>query len=175
LKEGISSDNGFSLLEVVIALTILAGGFLVVLQLYSMSVRSVGTSGKYLKGTMLAQSKMAELELVDFDSEQVEGIFESEKDYRWKVEILPYASQLNNEEEGIQLLLVKLKVFWEENGNVFTSSLDTIRLSGSTYPISDLKMAELFKGGRNVTKPNDRDLDTDEDPTQNSSPPYNNC
>ena len=60
------NEQGFSLLEVVVALTILAGGFLTVLNLFSGSVLSVDFSGQYLKAVTLANSKINELEILNF-------------------------------------------------------------------------------------------------------------
>ena len=48
------NDDGFSLLEVIVALAIMAMGFITVLQLFSGSIRSVSLSEQYLKGTSLA-------------------------------------------------------------------------------------------------------------------------
>jgi len=159
----LSEAKGFSLLEVVVALAIMAGGFLSVLQLYSMSIRSVGISEKYLKGTMLAQSKMAELELNDFDLDKDVGEFEYEAGFRWKVEISPYDSPLNSEEENIQLSKVKLIVFWNEDGKDYSVNLNTIKLDGSSHPMVDQRLEKVFSGGRTINSPNDRDIDNDGD------------
>ena len=45
------NNDGFSLLEVIVALAIMAMGFVTVLQLFSGSIRSVSLSEQYLKGT----------------------------------------------------------------------------------------------------------------------------
>ena len=60
------NDRGFSLLEVIVALLIMAGGFLAVVNLFSGSVRSVNLSSQYLKAVTLANSKMTELENENF-------------------------------------------------------------------------------------------------------------
>ncbi|MBT5968283.1 MAG: prepilin-type N-terminal cleavage/methylation domain-containing protein, partial [Nitrospina sp.] len=53
-----TNNDGFSLLEVIVALAIMAMGFVTVLQLFSGSIRSVSLSEQYLKGTSLAHSKL---------------------------------------------------------------------------------------------------------------------
>jgi general secretion pathway protein I len=162
----ISDSKGFSLLEVVVALAIMAGGFLSVLQLYSMSIRSVGVSEKYLKGTMLAQTKMAELELDDYDLDKDEGVFDFEEGYQWKVKISPYDSPLNSEEENIQLSKVMVRVFWFEEKRVRSVNLNTIKLNGSTYPMVDSQLEKIFSRGVSAVQSNDKDY-TKED---NSNP-----
>ena len=59
-------NEGFSLLEVIVALSILATGFVTILQLFSESIRSVESSDEYLKAISLAHHKMNGLELDDF-------------------------------------------------------------------------------------------------------------
>ena len=62
------SDNGFSLLEVIVALAIMAMGFVTVSQLFSGSIRSIGLSEQYLKATTLAHSKLGELEINNYNT-----------------------------------------------------------------------------------------------------------
>ena len=68
-----TSEDGFSLLEVIVALAIMAMGFVTILQLFSGSIRSVGMSEQYLKATTLAQSKMGELEMNNYRASEFEG------------------------------------------------------------------------------------------------------
>ena len=104
------SEDGFSLLEVIVALAIMAMGFVTVLQLFSGSIRSVGLSEQYLKATTLAQSKMGELEMNNYKVSEFEGTFANEENYRWQLDISPYATKLNSVDNSIQLSKVFLKV-----------------------------------------------------------------
>ena len=147
-KSGIwKNEEGFSLLEVVVALAIMAGGFLVVLNLFSASVRSVDFSGQYLKGVTLANSKINELELLNFEPDEYSGSFKNEESYRWEVDIAPYDSPLNDSDSGIQLKKVFLKVFWEDRGLTRNVELATLHLEGQAYPVSDTYLEKLFTGG----------------------------
>ncbi|MEK9629115.1 MAG: prepilin-type N-terminal cleavage/methylation domain-containing protein [Nitrospinota bacterium] len=141
------SETGFSLLEVVVALAILAGGFLAVLNLFSGSVRSVDFSGQYLKAVTLANSKMNELAIQNFAVDDSSGNFKNEENYRWELNISPYDSELNDEDSSIQLQKVLLKVLWNDNGNARNIELATLRLEGQTHPVVDTKLEQLFKGG----------------------------
>jgi prepilin-type N-terminal cleavage/methylation domain-containing protein len=146
-SSSLKNEQGFSLLEVVVALMIMAGGFLAVLNLFSGSVRSVDFSGQYLKAVTLANSKMNELEIQNFVMDNSSGDFKSEENYRWEVDISPYDSDLNNEESGIQLQKILLKVLWNDDGHTRNLELATLRLEGQTYPAADTQLERLFAGG----------------------------
>ena len=159
------NDKGFSLLEVIVALLIMAGGFLAVVNLLSGSVRSVDLSSQYLKAVTLANSKMNELEIENFYVDDKSGRFKNEENYRWDLFIEPYDSRLNDESSGIQLQKILLKIFWDDNGKRRNLELATVRLDGQTYPVTDAKLKQLFKGGAvNIST---------EGPEETSTPPLN--
>ncbi len=143
----LKNEQGFSLLEVIVALLIMAGGFLAVLNLFSGSVRSVDFSGQYLKAVTLANSKMNELELQNFLVDDNSGSFKNEDNYHWELDISPYDSELNDEDSNIQLQKILLKVLWNDNGNSRNVELATLRLEGQSNPVTDKRLERLFKGG----------------------------
>jgi len=145
--KSLRNEQGFSLLEVVVALTILAGGFLTVLNLFSGSVLSVDFSGQYLKAVTLANSKINELEMLNFQPSEYSGKFKNEESYRWEVDIAPYDSPLNDPGSGIQLQKVLLKVLWEDRNQTRNVELATLHMKGQTYPASDSSLERLFAGG----------------------------
>ena len=162
-SNALRNDKGFSLLEVIVALLIMAGGFLAVVNLLSGSVRSVDLSSQYLKAVTLANSKMNELEIENFYMEDKSGRFKNEENYRWDLFIEPYDSRLNDESSGIQLQKILLKIFWDDNGKRRNLELATVRLDGQTYPVTDAKLKQLFKGGAvNIST---------EGPEETSTPP----
>jgi general secretion pathway protein I len=144
LKLNRPNNNGFSLLEVIVALAIMAMGFVTVLQLFSGSIRSVSLSEQYLKGTTLAHSKLGELEVNNYSDTEFEGLFPDEKKYRWQLEISPHTSPLNSKENNIQLSEVTLNVLWEDAGKTRNIELNTIKVDGTSHPGSDLSLAESF-------------------------------
>ena len=141
------NNDGFSLLEVIVALAIMAMGFVTVLQLFSGSIRSVSLSEQYLKGTTLAHSKMGELEVNNYSVTEYEGIFPDEKNYRWQLQVSPHTSPLNSKEDNIQLSEVTLNVLWEEAGKTRDIEFSTLKVDGATHPVSDSFLAQSFGGG----------------------------
>ena len=166
-SNSLKNEQGFSLLEVVVALMIMAGGFLAVLNLFSGSVRSIDFSGQYLKAVTLANSKMNELEIQNFTVDDSSGNFKNEENYRWEVDISPYDSDLNNEESGIQLQKILLKVLWNDDGHTRNIELATLRLEGQTYPVADTQMERLFSGGAGSNNTDDEE----ETPSPETSTP----
>ena len=137
-------NDGFSLLEVIVALAIMAMGFVTVLQLFSGSIRSVSLSEQYLKGTSLAHSKLGALEVNNYSVTEFEGTFPDEKKYRWELEVSPHTSPLNSKENNIQLSEVTLNVLWEDAGKTRNIQLNTIKVDGASHPSSDKALAESF-------------------------------
>ncbi|MBT5632364.1 MAG: prepilin-type N-terminal cleavage/methylation domain-containing protein [Nitrospina sp.] len=157
------NEKGFSLLEVVVALAILAGGFLVVLNLFSGSVRSVDFSGQYLKGVTLANSKINELEMLNFEPDELSGNFKNEESYRWEVDITPYDSPLNDSKLGIQLQKILLKVLWEDQGQNRNVELATLHLKRQSYPVSDTSLELLFTGGSSPASSGEEEASSSEE------------
>ena len=151
------SNDGFSLLEVIVALAIMATGFITVLQLFSGSIRSVSLSEQYLKGTTLAHSKLGELEVNNYSVTEFEGIFPDEKNYRWQLQVSPHTSSLNSKENNIQLSEVTLNVLWEEAGKTRDIEINTLKVDGATHPSSDSFLAQSFGGGPGSIKASEKE------------------
>ena len=151
------NNDGFSLLEVIVALAIMAMGFVTVLQLFSGSIRSVSLSEQYLKGTTLAHSKLGELEVNNYSVTEYEGIFPDEKNYRWQLQVSPHASPLNSKEKNIQLSEVTLNVLWEDAGKTRDVEISTLKVDGTTHPSSDSFLAQSFGGGPGSIKASEKE------------------
>ena len=142
------SDNGFSLLEVIVALAIMAMGFVTVSQLFSGSIRSIGLSEQYLKATTLAHSKLGELEINNYNRPELKGTFINDKNYHWDLEVSPYSSELNSTPNNIQLSKVILNVHWADANQIRNIKLNTLKLNGSSHPGENSFLANAFRGGK---------------------------
>ncbi len=125
-------------------------GFITVLQLFSASVRSIDYSDQYLKAMALANQKMGELEMIDFDTEEYSGYFEGEENYSWRLDLEPYYSQWDVEKENIRLLKVGLHVFWNDLSRERNVQLVTLKTIGKNIPATDATLDPALAGG--VTK-----------------------
>ncbi len=142
-----SGEHGFSLLEVIVALAIMAAGFTAVLNLFSSSIRSVGMSDQYLQAVTLANSKLSEMELLDFKTETTSGVFEKESRFRWDMTVRPHDTPLNDPQANIRLSEVRMNVHWQEGKKNRSVQLATLKMDGTKRPGSDATLLAVFSGG----------------------------
>ncbi len=122
--------TGFTLIEVVVAIAILAVGITVIIELFSGSLRLVRTSGEYTKAVNYARAKMEE---VTVKPTMNEGTEEGEFDgvYRWQVDvkrvnILPARIETDFK-PPVELFQVKLIVLWKSGTKERSTVLETYR------------------------------------------------
>ena len=95
-----NSQNGFTLIEVLVASIIVSISLVMVMQLFSSGLKSSRTTCDYTTAVVHARDKMEEF-LLDF----VSGSGEFEDGFSWSSEIETY-----NEPEESQVNLMKIKV-----------------------------------------------------------------
>lgn len=113
-------QTGFTLLEVMVAVAIIAMTFVSLLGSQSQSISIAGISRFETSAAMLAREKLTELQLDGFDElSSGSGQFEDEfADYSWQIEV----RELNEDASGIadtegMLKLVSLEVRRGEDAN----------------------------------------------------------
>ncbi|MDH4028626.1 MAG: prepilin-type N-terminal cleavage/methylation domain-containing protein [Nitrospirota bacterium] len=97
--------SGFTLIEVIVALAILSISFVLVMELFSVGLRSARTSCDYTRAIVLAKGKMEEMPGVP-----VNDSGDLEDGFRWETEVQDYKI---DEGSGRRLLKVKVKVLWD--------------------------------------------------------------
>lgn len=142
------NSQGFSLLEVIVAMAIMGVGFVTVLHLFSEGIRSLDYSDQYMKAITLANNKLTELELMDFEVDTFSGVFANEETHRWEMTLTPYESTLNDPLENIQLMQVALKVIWNDLSRERNVELVSLRTQGKNYSASDTVIMGTNKGER---------------------------
>jgi general secretion pathway protein I len=82
-------DKGFTLMEVMIAMAILAIALVTIFQSQSQSISMTGNSRFLTTASLLAQGKMAEIEMLDIKDVRTDsGNFgDGFPDYSWRVEL----------------------------------------------------------------------------------------
>jgi len=138
---------GFTLLEVMVAVAILAVGMVSLFQLFSGSLRSAKVSGDYSKAVIGAQKKMDEIlgclyvedfekmdRTGDFGGEEGENLLEG---YRWEITDEDYPvpeleeewSEGNNlEEKKFLLKKIIMRVIWQSGINDKKFELVTLKM-----------------------------------------------
>jgi general secretion pathway protein I len=127
-----NDGKGFTLVEVLVAFTILALTLVVLLQLFGGGLRAVSASERHLTATMLARSVLAGIgtETPILAGETTDDIGDG---YRWAMRIAP-APTIASIKEGNQLHVpyeVRVEISW--NGRPVTT-LTTLRLVTQPQP-----------------------------------------
>ena len=123
-------EHGFSLLEVLVAFTILALSLSVLFQIYSQGTRNTSLARDYNTAVITAQSQLAALdeekkiEISDISGSTEQGI-------HWQRRITGYADPdpafFNR---NYQLVNVEVSVSWQTLGRDHSFSLKTLRIAG---------------------------------------------
>lgn len=122
--------QGFTLIEVVIALAILGVGLTVIIELFSGGLRLGRASVEYTKAVNFARMKMEEIAI---KPNIQEGTDEGEFDptYRWQVEIkkmdLLSAQKDRDLNPPVELFQVKVNVLWKSGSKERSAIFETYR------------------------------------------------
>lgn len=114
------ADRGFTLLEVLIAVAILAIALVALLSLHGRNIRVVAYDRQLSRATLLAQGVMTRTLVADPfpDPTQDRGEFADDPGFRWQVEVLHGPTR--DLEDVVRE--VRVRVFWDAN------DLDAVRL-----------------------------------------------
>ncbi len=123
------SSDGFSLLEVLVAFSILALSLGVLMQLFSGGMRNTLAGASYSRAVDLAESTLA---LAGTEIPLQPGRHSGdEKGLRWELNIETYiAEELQAPPADTEAFLVSARVEWNDGGKARFFSLDTLRLAG---------------------------------------------
>ena len=122
-------QQGFTLLEVLVAFVLLSLTLGVILQIFSGGLRNAAAAGHYAQAAIIADSKLAmlgsEFPLIEGESHGEEG------NYQWRLTIEPYhdTDELNNPTTGSnQLYAITFWVRWEHGSTNPELQFNTYRL-----------------------------------------------
>ena len=116
-----TAQYGFTLIEVMISVAILAVGLALILQGFAFSLNALRISQNNLKATLVAENKMAELQVQVKENRDsfVKGLdeeFESgDMEYTWEVKVEPVEWEIEEISEAHQALNeINACLSWEE-------------------------------------------------------------
>ncbi len=141
--------RAFTLVEVVVAVSILGAGIALTLGLFAGGLNLASASGEYVKATLLAQQVMVErfatLTLAEGEEEGEEG------QYKWSVSVERYyrdEGEALEAEPPIRLYEVSARVSWPGRMGMKTYELVSLRSSGGTEPSAATEEGTLTRTGR---------------------------
>jgi general secretion pathway protein I len=124
---------GYTLIEVLVAMTILAMSLVVLFRIFSTGLVNVGISADYARAVIVAETRLAAAGL---DTGLRQGRTEGAVDERFywfrTVEDYVPAGQPGNQELPIAAFLVTVAVEWEHRGHTRQVILNTIQLMPET-------------------------------------------
>lgn len=139
-RVGPSYDEGFSLLEILVAFTLLAVAMGVLMQIFSRGVNGASLADRYAKATMYAESKLATVGIEDELKESAAaGKFDD--DFSWALTVRPWQDPLPKEQSVVdyeklmptQLYEIALSVsFTSDDRRERAVNLSTLRLGPKT-------------------------------------------
>jgi len=143
---GVMRQEGFTLIEVLVAVMVLAISLVVIMQLFSGGLKSNRISSDYLYGIFHAREKMEELLLTrQWAPAELNGDFED--GYRWIAVIEEVVPEMEDEESDnetpvtqppVSTMMIRLNVIWnngdrEKNFEIMTTAL-TEKLKAEEVP-----------------------------------------
>ena len=112
----INKKNGFSLIEVLVALTVIAIAFTAVIKLQGQSIMMSQAVKFYTVAPLLAQYKIADVENDEMDFIEGEGGFgEDFPNYSWQIDVEEDISCGSDEEDGADMNLKRIKILISDN------------------------------------------------------------
>jgi len=122
-------EKGFSLLEILLAATILGVGIVTLLGALTQAARTMANVKETTEASGLARSKMEEvLTTMELNPYREEGYFDKPfNSYGWRVSVSEYQSR-HDEDETDGLLLIYVEVYWDRGKKEVQYFLETLRL-----------------------------------------------
>jgi len=123
-------DQGFTLIEVIIALAILGIGLTVIIQLFSGGLRLAKISEEYTRAMNLGRMKMEE---ITYQPKLEEGTSEGEFDdtFHWQVQIkkkdlLPVEKD-SDFKPPVELFQVRVNILWKSGSKEKSATLESYK------------------------------------------------
>ena len=91
-----SAQKGFTLLEILLAISLLGGALTVIMQQFSAGLRIANTSKTYTTAVTYAKQKLEEFQLQQ-EIEEAEESGSFDDGYSWRITIVPYEDYLEDE------------------------------------------------------------------------------
>lgn len=134
----LSMAQGFTLLEVMVALAIMGMGLVLIMQLFAGGLRSVKVSEDYTIGVLYARQKMEQAFFAEKPEDAVgSGAIENTQ-YTWEAEVLPYSLGEEGDDRyaAVVTYLLKVRVKWPGFMQEKAVELTTLRTVPAVNPLA---------------------------------------
>ncbi len=122
-----NADGGFALIEILVAVSVLAISLVVIFQLFSGGLKSRKLSEQYARGVFHAREKMGETLLTpDLSEDETQGEFDD--GYEWQMTITPVPPEEDEEKMSFGLLNIRVRITWHEGGRKKSFMVDTLKV-----------------------------------------------
>jgi general secretion pathway protein I len=126
----IIKQQGFSLLEILIAFSILAVSLSILLNIFASGVNNAGVAEDYTVAVQIAESLMAKTGVeTPLQTGQIEGVTHDK--YRWQVVVKPYEfnpDQIDPSTLTTALFKISVLVNWDDGSHSREVKLVTLKL-----------------------------------------------
>jgi general secretion pathway protein I len=123
-----NSDRGFTLIETLVAISVLAISLVVLLQLFSGGLKSSKLSDEYTRGIFHAREKMDEILLAE---ELTEGVIDGQFDdgFRWRAKALHLdIEEAKDVKLPFRAFNINVNVMWDEGDHEKHFAISAIKL-----------------------------------------------
>ncbi len=122
---GRTQVRGLSLLEMLVAISIMAIALTMLYKASGASARQAGDVGNYQRAVMLAESILEAKDAVDAQGWNEQG---QSAGFSWFVSSRPFDTEVSRADLAVpQLLVVEIKVAWTDGNTPRTIQLNTLR------------------------------------------------
>lgn len=126
-SDALPSDEGFTLLEVLVALAVLGLSLTVLLAVFTQALDWTHAAQRQLAAIDIAKSLLLQAEVIPA-SRLADNSGTTASGFEWRVRIQPYGSRSDNSTWPTAVARVSTTVSWKENGRERALSLATLRL-----------------------------------------------
>ena len=118
--------EGFTLLEILVALALLGIAITVILQLFSTNLRALSVSGEYVSAALRAEAKMRDI-LEDTDLKEKSWSEVTDEGYRFDASVTEMLKE-RTENLQVRMLEITLTTQWLENLKTKSLTLRTLKV-----------------------------------------------
>ena len=128
-----SCQRGFTLLEILLAISILGVAVTVIMQQFSAGMKIARMSQSYTTATIYAKQKLEELQ-VEEEMREGEESGDFEDGYQYRVSITPYEDYIEDDEDSelfdllpLEMYHLEAVVWWKEGEKEKSVALSTLK------------------------------------------------